>query len=100
MLEAAVWRDGVSIFEGLALNDVVVARGAEALAALARRLHAHGYAVVLVEVLLAPFTPFVVDELFGQQDIVIKALGPSLASVRGFAGAAGNVVINGARPSS
>ena len=29
----------------------------------------------------------VVDELFGQQDIVIKALGPSLASVRGFAGA-------------
>jgi two-component system chemotaxis sensor kinase CheA len=30
---------------------------------------------------------FVVDELFGQQDIVIKALGPSLAGVRGFAGA-------------
>jgi two-component system chemotaxis sensor kinase CheA len=29
----------------------------------------------------------VVDELFGQQDIVIKALGPSLAAVRGFAGA-------------
>jgi two-component system chemotaxis sensor kinase CheA len=29
----------------------------------------------------------VVDELFGQQDIVIKALGPSLAGVRGFAGA-------------
>jgi two-component system chemotaxis sensor kinase CheA len=29
----------------------------------------------------------VVDELFGQQDIVIKALGPSLSSVRGFAGA-------------
>lgn len=30
---------------------------------------------------------FVVDELVGQQDIVIKALGKSLASVRGFAGA-------------
>jgi len=29
----------------------------------------------------------VVDELFGQQDIVIKALGPSLAGVRGIAGA-------------
>ncbi|MDP3276532.1 MAG: chemotaxis protein CheA [Deltaproteobacteria bacterium] len=29
----------------------------------------------------------VVSELFGQQDIVIKALGPSLAGVRGFAGA-------------
>jgi two-component system chemotaxis sensor kinase CheA len=31
---------------------------------------------------------FVVDELLGQQDVVIKALGPSLAKVRGFAGAA------------
>ncbi len=30
---------------------------------------------------------FVVDELVGQQDIVIKALGRSLASVKGFAGA-------------
>jgi two-component system chemotaxis sensor kinase CheA len=30
---------------------------------------------------------FVVDKLFGQQDIVIKALGKSLAHVRGFAGA-------------
>ena len=30
---------------------------------------------------------FVVDELVGQQDIVIKALGKSLARVRGFAGA-------------
>jgi two-component system chemotaxis sensor kinase CheA len=30
---------------------------------------------------------FVVDELVGQQDIVIKALGRSLGSVRGFAGA-------------
>jgi two-component system chemotaxis sensor kinase CheA len=30
---------------------------------------------------------FVVDELVGQQDIVIKALGKSLKSVRGFAGA-------------
>src|SRR5204862_3900066 len=29
----------------------------------------------------------VVDRLFGQQDIVIKALGKSLKSVRGFAGA-------------
>lgn len=29
----------------------------------------------------------IVDALFGQQDIVIKALGPSLAGVRGFAGA-------------
>jgi two-component system chemotaxis sensor kinase CheA len=29
----------------------------------------------------------VVDELEGQQDIVIKALGPSLAGVPGFAGA-------------
>jgi two-component system, chemotaxis family, sensor kinase CheA len=29
----------------------------------------------------------VVDELLGQQDIVIKALGPSLSKVRGFAGA-------------
>ena len=28
-----------------------------------------------------------VDELVGQQDIVIKALGKSLKSVRGFAGA-------------
>ena len=30
MLEGAVWRDGVSIFAGLALNDVVVSRGATA----------------------------------------------------------------------
>lgn len=30
---------------------------------------------------------FVVDRLVGQQDIVIKALGDSLAHVRGFAGA-------------
>jgi two-component system, chemotaxis family, sensor kinase CheA len=30
---------------------------------------------------------FVVDRLVGQRDIVIKPLGPSLASVRGFAGA-------------
>jgi len=30
---------------------------------------------------------FVVDKLVGQQDIVIKALGKSLKSVRGFAGA-------------
>ncbi|MFY7865511.1 NAD kinase [Roseateles sp.] len=30
MLEGAVWRDGESIFEGLALNDVVVSRGATA----------------------------------------------------------------------
>jgi two-component system chemotaxis sensor kinase CheA len=30
---------------------------------------------------------FVVDELVGQQDIVIKPLGKSLRSVRGFAGA-------------
>ncbi len=30
---------------------------------------------------------FVVDRLIGQQDIVIKALGKSLASTRGFAGA-------------
>jgi two-component system, chemotaxis family, sensor kinase CheA len=30
---------------------------------------------------------FVVDRLFGQQDIVIKALGKSLKSVRGFSGA-------------
>jgi two-component system, chemotaxis family, sensor kinase CheA len=30
---------------------------------------------------------FVVDRLVGQQDIVIKALGPSLASARGLAGA-------------
>lgn len=30
---------------------------------------------------------FVVDSLEGQQDVVIKPLGPSLASVRGFAGA-------------
>ena len=29
----------------------------------------------------------VVDAIAGQQDIVIKSLGPSLASVRGFAGA-------------
>jgi len=29
----------------------------------------------------------VVDRLFGQQDIVIKALGRSLKSVKGFAGA-------------
>jgi two-component system chemotaxis sensor kinase CheA len=30
---------------------------------------------------------FVVDELIGQDDVIIKALGKSLASVRGFAGA-------------
>lgn len=30
MLEGTVWRDGQSIFEGLALNDVVVSRGATA----------------------------------------------------------------------
>ncbi|MGB5697602.1 MAG: chemotaxis protein CheA [Polyangiales bacterium] len=31
---------------------------------------------------------FVVDELVGQDDVIIKALGKSLSSVRGFAGAA------------
>ena len=30
---------------------------------------------------------FVVDDLVGQQDIVIKALGPSLQRIRGVAGA-------------
>ena len=30
MLEGDVWRDGVSIFEGFAMNDVVVSRGAAA----------------------------------------------------------------------
>ncbi len=30
MLEGAVWRDGEAIFEGLAMNDVVVSRGATA----------------------------------------------------------------------
>ncbi|MEM8606348.1 MAG: chemotaxis protein CheA [Myxococcota bacterium] len=30
---------------------------------------------------------FVVDELLGQEDVIIKALGQSLSSVRGFAGA-------------
>jgi two-component system chemotaxis sensor kinase CheA len=30
---------------------------------------------------------FVVDELLGQEDVIIKSLGKSLASVRGFAGA-------------
>ncbi|WIV97005.1 NAD kinase [Kinneretia aquatilis] len=30
MLEGSVWRDGESIFDGLALNDVVVSRGATA----------------------------------------------------------------------
>jgi len=30
---------------------------------------------------------FVVDDLIGQEDVIIKALGKSLASVRGFAGA-------------
>ncbi len=31
---------------------------------------------------------FIVDELCGQEDVIIKALGKSLSSVRGFAGAA------------
>jgi two-component system chemotaxis sensor kinase CheA len=30
---------------------------------------------------------FVVDELLGQEDVIIKSLGKSLASVRGFSGA-------------
>ena len=30
---------------------------------------------------------FVVDELIGQEDVIIKSLGKSLSSVRGFAGA-------------
>src|SRR5690606_12132037 len=30
MLEGGVWRDGETIFEGLAMNDVVVSRGATA----------------------------------------------------------------------
>ncbi|MGB5684152.1 MAG: chemotaxis protein CheW, partial [Polyangiales bacterium] len=30
---------------------------------------------------------FVVDELHGQQDVIIKSLGKSLSSVSGFAGA-------------
>jgi len=30
---------------------------------------------------------FVVDELVGQEDVIIKSLGPTLSSVRGFAGA-------------
>jgi len=31
---------------------------------------------------------FIVDELCGQEDVIIKALGKSLSSVRGFSGAA------------
>jgi len=31
---------------------------------------------------------FVVDELVGQEDVITKSLGPTLSSVRGFAGAA------------
>ena len=30
---------------------------------------------------------FVVDDLHGQEDVIIKSLGKSLSSVRGFAGA-------------
>ena len=30
---------------------------------------------------------FVVDELHGQEDVIIKSLGKSLSSVKGFAGA-------------
>jgi two-component system chemotaxis sensor kinase CheA len=46
-----------------------------------------GRSFVVVVALGGRRVGMVVDELFGQQDIVIKALGPSLASVRGFAGA-------------
>ena len=42
---------------------------------------------VVVTVLSGRRLGFVVDELQGQQDIVIKALGKSLRGVRGFAGA-------------
>ena len=42
---------------------------------------------VVVTVLGQRRLGLVVDELHGQQDIVIKPLGPSLRSVRGFAGA-------------
>jgi two-component system chemotaxis sensor kinase CheA len=42
---------------------------------------------VVVATLGARRLGFVVDDLLGQQDIVIKTLGASLSSVRGFAGA-------------
>jgi NAD+ kinase len=41
LLEAAVWRDGKVIFSGLALNDVVVARGAAA-SMVELRIHVGG----------------------------------------------------------
>ncbi len=47
----------------------------------------HGRQYVVVSALGHRRLGFVVDALAGQQDIVIKALGPSLRDTRGFAGA-------------
>jgi two-component system chemotaxis sensor kinase CheA len=55
------------------------------IAHLPRKEHSRQY--VVVSALGHRRLGFVVDALAGQQDIVIKALGPSLRDTRGFAGA-------------
>jgi two-component system chemotaxis sensor kinase CheA len=49
--------------------------------------HASGRSFVVIAQVADRRLGFVVDELIGQQDIVIKPLGKSLKKVRGFAGA-------------
>ena len=54
---------------------------------LSPRVPARSRAFVVIAQVAERRLGFVVDELIGQRDIVIKALGKSLKSVRGFAGA-------------
>ena len=94
-----------SVEEAIALDraqrpDRRVARGADACAArrcrsagsigssgCVRAATARSRAFVVIAQVADRRLGFVVDELVGQRDIVIKALGKSLKSVRGFAGA-------------
>jgi two-component system chemotaxis sensor kinase CheA len=75
-------------------REVLSVRGAslplcrlDRLFGLSPRVPARSRAFVVIAQVAERRLGFVVDELIGQRDIVIKALGKSLKSVRGFAGA-------------
>jgi two-component system chemotaxis sensor kinase CheA len=90
--EAIVFDEAaVRVVEG---REVMTQRGATLpIARLARmfrmeeRPRQNHRAYVVIGIVGERRVGFVVDKLIGQQDIVVKALGKSLADVRGFAGA-------------
>jgi two-component system chemotaxis sensor kinase CheA len=75
-------------------REVLTVRGAslpicrlERLFGMQPRSHAKGRAFVVIAQVADRRLGFVVDDLIGQRDIVIKPLGKSLSRTRGFAGA-------------